>query len=199
MLKCTRLGCLKEYKEEQNSDSSCIYHDGKPIFHELKKGWTCCNQIVYDWDEFQKLKGCRVGRHTDQKNTVEFFKSQNAQGGVESSGNIVKEEKKEVVKDIAEYEREEKRKRDELEKLKEQNKEPMKNSEGKLFCGNLGCKDKTYVEDKNTDTACNYHSGKPVFHDLKKFWTCCKTETWDWDEFMKIPTCAVGRHIPKYK
>jgi len=56
---------------------------------------------------------------------------------------------------------------------------------------------KLYLEEENIDKCCNHHSGEPVFHDLKKYWTCCKKETWDWDDFMALPTCAVGKHIPK--
>ena len=33
----------------------------------------------------------------------------------------------------------------------------------------------------------------------KKYWNCCKQEAYDWDDFMKIPPCCVGSHIPKYK
>ena len=85
MVKCKRKGCQKEYKEEENSENSCTYHPGKPIFHDTKKGWTCCNVIVWDWDEFQKIPGCKTGKHCDVKEDIEFFKSNtvaNAQKGV---------------------------------------------------------------------------------------------------------------------
>ena len=75
----------------------------------------------------------------------------------------------------------------------------MKNSEGKLFCSNPGCKSKVYKEEENNDGACEYHKGQPIFHDLMKKWSCCPKETWDWDEFMKIPQCSKGAHKPKYK
>ena len=61
--KCTNKGCNKEYLPEENADTVCGHHPGQPIFHDLKKGWTCCNKIVYDWDEFQKLPTCAVGAH----------------------------------------------------------------------------------------------------------------------------------------
>ena len=83
--KCTRLGCLKEYDESENIEGSCQFHDGKPLFHDIKKGWTCCKQIVYDWDEFQKLKPCQVGKHTDEKKDVTFFKSQDLLNNDQSS------------------------------------------------------------------------------------------------------------------
>ena len=65
--KCTRQGCLQNYKESENLETSCKYHNGKPIFHDLKKGWTCCNKIVYDWDEFEKIIGCQIAKHSDTK------------------------------------------------------------------------------------------------------------------------------------
>ena len=199
MLKCTNLGCLKDFKEEENNDTACTYHDGKPMFHDIKKGWTCCNQVVYDWDEFQKLKGCKVGRHTDVKKDVEFFKSQNAQGGVQKPEETTTQSTV-VVKDINEYEKEQQRIKEEKEKNQIKNTIPLKNSEGKLFCSNPGCHTKVYLEEENKDDACKHHKGNPVFHDLVKYWSCCKQhETWDWDEFMKIPTCMVGRHQPKFK
>ena len=63
--KCRRPGCNKWYTEEENGDDKCYFHNGKPIFHDLKKGWDCCNVIVYEWPEFEKIKGCCIGRHTD--------------------------------------------------------------------------------------------------------------------------------------
>ncbi len=44
--KCTRKGCLKPYTEEENEEGSCVYHPGKPIFHDTKKGWDCCNKLA---------------------------------------------------------------------------------------------------------------------------------------------------------
>ena len=65
--KCKRPGCNKRYLESENNDTACNFHSGKPIFHDLKKGWLCCNQIVWEWPDFEKIKGCCAGRHTDDK------------------------------------------------------------------------------------------------------------------------------------
>jgi hypothetical protein len=87
--KCRRLGCNKEYYEKDNVEGCCHYHDGKPMFHDVKKGWTCCNQVAYDWDEFQKLAPCKVGKHSDvPPEKIEFFKSDtvaNAQKAIDKS------------------------------------------------------------------------------------------------------------------
>lgn len=63
--KCKRPGCNKKYTDAENNGTACKFHSGKPIFHDLKKGWACCNQVVYDWDEFHAIKGCCMGEHTD--------------------------------------------------------------------------------------------------------------------------------------
>ncbi len=58
--------------------------------------------------------------------------------------------------------------------------EIYKTKNGNLKCKNKGCL-KEFNEDENGDEVCNHHPGNAVFHDLKKYYTCCKIETWDWD------------------
>ena len=80
---------------------------------------------------------------------------------------------------------------------------PVMNKDGNRYmCANKGCADKNFVPEENSETACKHHTGEPVFHDLKKFWSCCKDQNkvaLDWDEFMKIPTCSEGAHMIRYK
>ncbi len=195
---CRNPGCKKKYNEAENNDQACNYHSGKPIFHDLKKGWTCCNQIAYDWDEFEKLKTCAVGRHTDvdpfasKTGQDQFYKSNTVSNAQQA---IDKEAQK--VKTIDEYNKEQ----EELKKKKEeeaakQEKKIFVTPSGKHKCMNKGCL-KEFDPNENSDEACKHHPGEPVFHDVKKTWTCCKVETWDWDEFMQIPQCSKGRHNPK--
>ena len=55
---------------------------------------------------------------------------------------------------------------------------------GKFVCANQGCTSRYFTDEENNDTACNSHKGKPVFHDVKKYWDCCEgTVTYDWDDF----------------
>ena len=56
--KCKRPGCKEYFEDSGNTGTSCKFHSGKPIFHDVKKGWDCCGKIVYDWEEFEKIKGC---------------------------------------------------------------------------------------------------------------------------------------------
>ncbi len=212
---CLRPGCRIKYTEEENNDTACYYHDGNPIFHDIKKGWTCCNIIKYDFDEFMKIKGCKVGSHSDvkpQTSNNQFYKSNtvsNAEKGINKfdnndknkQGDIVKPtEQGKPVKDIKEFE-EELRKAEEEKKKKEAQKpkEILKNKEGKYYCGNAGCSTKLYDPENNIEGDCKHHLGQPVFHDRKKYWNCCKQEAYDWDDFMKLPECVVGKHSPKYK
>ena len=73
---------------------------------------------------------------------------------------------------------------------------PFVTKNGTFKCINKGCM-KEFLESENADDRCHYHPGAPIFHDCKKSWTCCKGEAWDWDQFMKLPTCTVGRCVPK--
>ncbi|XP_062849407.1 cysteine and histidine-rich domain-containing protein 1 [Trichomycterus rosablanca] len=62
-----------------------------------------------------------------------------------------------------------------------------------LLCYNRGCGER-YDEDKNSDDACHYHPGVPIFHDALKGWSCCKKRTTDFSEFLSIKGCVRGRH-----
>lgn len=109
------------------------------------------------------------------------------------------------MKTAADFNKEEERKKAEkiaLEKASGENKKPVMTRDGLRFiCGNKGCASKNFVDEENNETACQHHSGEPIFHDIKKYWTCCSTAkpAYDWDDFMKIPTCSTGSHIKKYK
>ena len=60
-------GCMGQFIESENNETACRWHPGAPIFHDLKKGWKCCDVVVYDWDEFAKIPGCAYGRHSTVK------------------------------------------------------------------------------------------------------------------------------------
>uniref|UniRef100_A0A2I3HF21 CHORD domain-containing protein n=1 Tax=Nomascus leucogenys TaxID=61853 RepID=A0A2I3HF21_NOMLE len=45
----------------------------------------------------------------------------------------------------------------------------------------------------NSDNACTYHPGVPVFHDALKGWSCCKRRTTDFSDFLSIVGCTKGR------
>src|SRR6202012_1766474 len=51
------------YTSEDSKLETCCFHPGVPIFHEGSKGWTCCRRRVLEFDQFLKIKGCKVGKH----------------------------------------------------------------------------------------------------------------------------------------
>ena len=106
------------------------------------------------------------------------------------------------MKTAADFNREEEEKKAKSAAEAEANKVPQMTRDGtKYYCANAGCASKTFKLEENGPTACNYHAGEAIFHDLKKYWTCCNPDrpAYDWDDFMAIPTCTVGEHKIKYK
>ena len=63
--RCSRHGCRKVYSlGEGRSDAECRYHPGQPVFGGNYKYWTCCPEERYwEFDRFQKIIPCAVGRH----------------------------------------------------------------------------------------------------------------------------------------
>lgn len=65
LLQCKNHGCQMKFLEEENHDQACRHHREPPMFHDMKKGWRCCStKMVYDWDDFEKIEPCVVGRHS---------------------------------------------------------------------------------------------------------------------------------------
>ena len=204
--RCKRPGCGKDYSDSLNNGAACHFHSGKPIFHDIKKGWECCQKIVYDWDDFQKIEGCCIGPHSDEVQDVEFWKSNtvsHAQVGAEKA-EIAK------MRTAADFNKEQEEK-ERLAKaaaaaVPQEQKPPKLNKDGKFICNNKGCKIRSFTDEENNPSACNFHSGQPIFHDLKKYWSCCNPNGdsgkdkigYDWDEFQALPTCKVGQHEKKY-
>ena len=198
--KCKRGGCKKYYRDSENHGTHCKFHPGKPIFHDIKKGWDCCGRIVYDWADFENIEGCTVGPCSDQVDKADFWKSNtvsNAEKGVE------KIKKMQTAEDFNKAEEERKRlAAAQAPKVEEKPKVPKKNKDGRFICANKGCTARTFTDEENGPEACKCHSGEPIFHDLKKYWSCCNPDgrgkvAYDWDEFQALPTCTVTSH--KYK
>ena len=92
---------------------------------------------------------------------------------------------KQVPRSIDAYNKEQKKLKEEKKEKEIKEKKLFYTKNNKLRCINKGC-NKEFLEDENIENSCKYHTGQPIFHDLKKYWTCCKKETWDWDQFMKL-------------
>uniref|UniRef100_A0A803XUD5 CHORD domain-containing protein n=1 Tax=Meleagris gallopavo TaxID=9103 RepID=A0A803XUD5_MELGA len=66
-LLCYNKGCGQRFDPEHNSEDSCLYHPGVPIFHDALKGWSCCKKRTTDFSEFLSIKGCTKGFHSKEK------------------------------------------------------------------------------------------------------------------------------------
>ncbi|KAJ2662161.1 hypothetical protein IW148_003050 [Coemansia sp. RSA 1199] len=60
-------------------------------------------------------------------------------------------------------------------------------------CTRNGC-GQSYDPTANNPLACQYHPGKPEFHEGLKGWTCCKPREHSFDDFLEIKGCKLGLH-----
>lgn len=64
---CTHFGCQNRFPRG-GPYPECRYHRLPPVFHETAKYWACCpTKKAYDWDDFQSIPGCEIGRCTEVK------------------------------------------------------------------------------------------------------------------------------------
>lgn len=163
------------------------------------KGWQCCSKRVVSFDEFMTIPGCTFGAHSEEekkeddssnKKPVEQPKfNVEVKDGVETytSTTQPKPKKEEVVirygqkVDVKEY-------------IVEEPDDPM-DAPIKVGtkCRHNGCQ-KTFVNDESRTEPCVYHPGQAVFHEASKYWSCCKPRCAEFEEFLKIKGCKVGRH-----
>lgn len=186
-MRCRNYGCNQWFKEDENSDTACRHHVAPPMFHETRKGWSCCkDRLAYDWDEFMKIEGCTSGRHSTVAPDQTFA----------VSPTLVQAERLSAaappMKSAADFAEE--HPDDEPSAAPKAKPRPAPRADGKAMCVNGGCQ-QTYVVAENNETACKYHKGQAVFHDRGKHWSCCPGQkAWTWEDFMAIPPCTTGAH-----
>ncbi|KAK7693675.1 hypothetical protein QCA50_003245 [Cerrena zonata] len=201
MPRCTRKGCGQEYDASNNTEESCSYHSGGPIFHEGLKSWSCCkdvNKPVLDFDDFIKLPGCTKGSHTDEKPKVESQApkpspnvnlASSTQGTTEtySSGPTITR----TATPAAPVEP--------APPLEEEEEDPSIPVVPGTICRRKGC-GKSFISDEvsrgeGEESVCTYHPRPPIFHEGSKGYLCCKRRVLEFDEFMKIEGCKQGKHL----
>ncbi|KAE8981860.1 hypothetical protein PF005_g23332 [Phytophthora fragariae] len=188
LLQCKNHGCQQKFSEEQNNDQACRHHRLPPLFHDMKKGWQCCSsKMVYDWDDFEKIEPCVVGRHSVVGPNEQFAASPTvvaAENAANSAAAVAPPTA--PLKSIEDYNEKNPDAVTAVSAAKEGQMAPApKRTDGKANCVNFGCQQE-YVVAENTDTACRHHAGAPVFHDASKFWSCCpKDVKYDFDSFLK--------------
>ncbi len=191
-VRCKNYGCNAWFKEDENEENNCRHHIKPPIFHDTKKGWSCCmDRLVYDWKDFETIKGCTLASHSTVDPKLKFAPSPTVTNAVNA------EKKCQNIKSIDSYNQSNPNGVTAALKMKETLQKKVKaqwRDDGTTKCILKGCQ-KWYNPSDNSDTACVYHPSQPVFHDTIKYWSCCEgNKAYDFDSFLKIKGCKTGRH-----
>ncbi|XP_076445111.1 cysteine and histidine-rich domain-containing protein 1-like [Babylonia areolata] len=209
---CYNKGCGLKFNTEENTDTSCQYHPGQPVFHDALKGWSCCSKRSTDFTEFLNFKGCTTGPHSNVKPpepekppkddtdsqeviVVEAPKMRapvpTAPAERPSQDEPMTQLKVTVAASLSAQ----------LEKLKleEKSQSDGEDAESKEValgtkCTNSACTC-TYMGPESNSEACQHHPGYPVFHEGMKFWSCCNRKTSDFDNFLNQEGCTTGKHV----
>ncbi|QRV75343.1 cysteine and histidine-rich domain-containing protein [Ceratobasidium sp. AG-Ba] len=200
MPKCTRMGCGKEFNEEDNKDMVCSFHPGAPKFHEGQKSWTCCesvNKPVLTFEEFQAIPGCAHGTHTAEQSAVAkpVVTAPSAQPGAAKATTqttvsslpppAAASTPARVTTPAPPVEDED---------------DPSVAVAPGTMCKRPGCR-KLFVSDEESRQGdgeaaqCRYHANQPLFHEGSKGYVCCKKHVLDFDDFLAIPGCKTGKHV----
>ena len=88
---CKNYGCQQYYDPATNEEGepTCKHHVAPPVFHDAKKGWTCCrDRLVYDWADFKKIEGCTLGRHSQNDPGLAFQASPTVAAAAAAEANV---------------------------------------------------------------------------------------------------------------
>jgi len=215
MPRCARKGCGKEFLSAENTETSCYYHPGAPVFHEGLKSWSCCSSVnkpVLDFDEFMAIPGCEVGAHTEavpkdaplvpKPTTTEILTMSESKDGKEvysavqtvqpSHASHSSHSSAPVATTLP----------------TESAPPPYSEEEDDLsiaiapgtHCKRKGCAVAFLSDVENRigngeGTVCTYHPAPPIFREGSKGYLCCKRRVLEFEEFLKIEGCKKGRHV----
>ncbi|KAJ3168886.1 hypothetical protein HDU88_001213 [Geranomyces variabilis] len=202
MAVCKNKGCGKPFEEAENYPTSCEHHPGAPVFHEGLKSWSCCTKKVTDFDDFLKIPGCAVGKHsTVAPAAAPAATNPSTNGGaaatpvtvnadgVETYGSAAKPAslstpavtpKVEAATPAA---------------PKEEDLSDAPDAEVVIgsTCQRNACGQK-FEGPSSKDADCVFHPGTAVFHEGSKGWSCCARKVLEFDEFLKIKGCTTRKH-----
>jgi hypothetical protein len=199
LLRCRNYGCNQFFKESDNHQDACCHHVAPPIFHDTMKCWSCCKERkAYDFESFQAINGCVIGKHNHLAPDIAIAASPNAvdRSGASSSSSSAPAP---VLKSISEFNASNPTAASSITSamkvISDENRKSSRNEDGTTArCQRKGCQ-KTFNINENNPTACQYHKGQPVFHDAVKFWSCCPDrKCYDFDEFLAVKGCVTGLH-----
>ncbi|EDV24959.1 uncharacterized protein TRIADDRAFT_25566 [Trichoplax adhaerens] len=206
LLQCHNKGCGKKYRESDNSDDACIFHPGKPVFHDAYKSWSCCKQRSTDFTVFLNYPGCTRSHHCNIKPQAEKLEvtTKLQPGEVIEVNNQPKKIQERPRQDEPTMQLKAivapslKSALDKKQTVSEKEADPSadKISEG-TPCQNRGCKC-SFSTQKDIQKECVHHPGYPIFHEGMKYWSCCNKKTSDFTEFLNQKGCATGQHCWKH-
>jgi hypothetical protein len=157
-LRCKNYGCNQYYREEDNHDEVCRHHVAPPIFHDTMKCWSCCrDKKAYDFESFQQIAGCTVGRHSQVAQKIAIAASPNAptEGSVPTPPPV-------QLKSIADFNTnnpDAASAATAAAKLVTAARKSSRNADGVTArCQRKGCQ-KEFTIAENSPTACTFHAG----------------------------------------
>lgn len=198
---CYNRGCQQKYHPQVNTEASCQFHPGRPIFHEGYKSWSCCNKKTTDFTTFLNTPGCKRGYHSNEKpkDVEEIPTPVITQEVVTRAPVYVPKERPPLDTPMVSLKvNVDQQLVDMLNKMQQLDMDSQRevdSSEIKIgsACKNAGCK-VSYENAESLESICSYHPGSPVFHEGMKYWSCCQRKTSDFTLFLSQAGCETGTH-----
>ncbi|XP_053564602.1 cysteine and histidine-rich domain-containing protein 1 [Bombina bombina] len=214
---CYNRGCGQRYEPDSNTEGSCTYHPGVPVFHDALKGWSCCKRRTTDFSDFLSIVGCTKGLHSNEKPPEPVKPEVKTTTERKELADLKPKFDEHIIQAPKPIESIKRPSSDEpitklqlkvsaslkqaLEKLKLVAEVEQKAADEELgvikigtSCNNSGCL-KTYTGPQSNEEVCQYHVGFPIFHEGMKYWTCCKRKTSDFNTFLSQEGCAKSSHL----
>ena len=204
MIKCGRQGCGSQFDPTQNGSDQCSFHSGGPIFHEGRKGWSCCDARVYDFDEFMKIPGCCKGPHAENVEKVaEIVEPQKAGNepvfydalSEPTTTTATVKTTTTTTAALNPFDFSSVANSDTLKSASNSVDESLLNDPvdavipADSVCKRQGCRVKYDSSSSSDRSPCLYHPGGPIFHEGSKGYSCCPRKVLEFEEFLKIPGC----------
>ncbi|KAI8621665.1 HSP20-like chaperone [Chytriomyces sp. MP71] len=195
---CANKGCNQKFDPSENGPTSCEHHPGAPVFHDALKGWSCCEKRVMDFDDFIKIPGCTLGPHS-AKAVAEDAKKSPVSVVAAAKPSAVLDGKEVYGTPALAPAQDAAVKKVETPVIMAVKEEDLHDAADAAINKGSVCKRKTceytYKGEPECRTGeCVYHSGSPIFHEGSKGWSCCSRKVLEFDEFLKIKGCKVGKH-----
>ncbi|KAM5180515.1 cysteine and histidine-rich domain-containing protein 1 [Mantella aurantiaca] len=200
---CYNRGCGQRY--DTNTDGSCTYHPGVPVFHDALKGWSCCKKRTTDFSDFLSIAGCTKGLHSNEK-PPEPVKPEVKTSEKKEAGDM----KPKFTEHIIQAPKP-------LECIKRPSADqPLSRLQLKVSASLKQALDKLKLSsDNKTDAVIGFlvrdwtavELRDPLFQPpvttitgfpgstMMKYWSCCKRKTSDFNTFLSQEGCSRGAHL----